>query len=273
MSILHRIRLVGLGAFSLALMSCGSASNNDQGASVTNIGYFTDTSGTTGAVGANLVLGADRPQVIDANGILVDGLQTNVTMGVENHLTEQFVRVVRIDCDYDVPGANPSFVIPTEQINVGTVIQETGTGFIQFPIITPDIYAILNNNRNLLPELPFQASVVCRAIVQTEAGDTLETNPATFAVVFNDAAECCTGGSGQNPDNNEADSTGGFQGGTGNGGTFVSGTTTNSGSATLGATDTTATDDAAGSGATNSTSASGANSNGSSAANASSTDA
>lgn len=223
---------------------CGSVSNNDQGTSFLGIGYFADTAGSTGLSGANVLLGSDVSQISGVQGIAggsnvpiqSDGSQFAVVMGVENRLATQFLRVVRIDCSYDIPGA--SITIPDDSYNVSLVIKATGdalddpsqptingtAGYIQYNILSTDLFSYLNVNRNSLPALPFRMTATCHAVGVSQAGDVFEANELVFPITMVEAASCCTGGTGgagEDPGLN-----GGNEGGTGNGGgiTFDDGT-------------------------------------------------
>lgn len=82
------------------------------------------------------------------------------------------------------------------------------------PILTPDLFAFLNVNRNYLPELPFRLVATCHAIGISQAGDVFETNPLRITVQFVDVSECCTSTGNESPP--------GFQQGPGTGGSFDS---------------------------------------------------
>ncbi|MFN8390496.1 MAG: hypothetical protein U0136_09425 [Bdellovibrionota bacterium] len=237
--------LVALGA-----VSCGGySSNNDQGTSFLAYGWFADTQGTTGETGQTVVLGQDAPvaNLAATGGIVGDGNIVFTHIGLQNRLSSQFIRVVRVDCSYDIPGASSLLQIPNDSFNSSNVIAAAGddannpggpqagegsTVVMGFDIVSTDIMSYINVNRNLLPELPFRLNVTCSAVGVTQAGDTLTTNELVYPILFVDSAECCTGVN----DNN----LGGFTGGTGNGGgiTFDDGTdsTTINGGTTGGAT-------------------------------------
>ena len=145
------------------------------------------------------------------------GKQSSLSCRRTNRLTQQFIRVDRIDCSYDVQGADPRLQIPVDSFSVGAVVPPTpgnvatttafSEGVFGFEVVSPDLFAFLNVNRNLLPELPFRATATCSAVGVTQAGDTLETNRLNYFLQFGDVAECCTGEPG-------------FQNGPGTGGTL-----------------------------------------------------
>ena len=142
-------------------------------------------------------------------------------MGLENRLSKQYIRVTRIDCDYEIPGADPSLSIPAGVFNMSTVINgigdddEEGDGgvgdvknpvFSQFIMVSPDLFSFLSVNQNLLPELPYHMTAICRATGISEAGDVLTTNDSPYQIIFSDQRT-------------DGDTTTGFETGPGTGGT------------------------------------------------------
>lgn len=245
MSIKRKIRLMTLVSALLAgaNFGCGGgdvlgggATNNDQGTSFLAFGYFGDTTGSVGVTGLQTFLAADNNVTAGfqgtVNGIAVDGRRSIVFMGLQNRLATQYIRVTRIDCDYTVPGADPSLSIPSDSFNTGAVISAAGTtnaaggptagqaprAFLGFNVISTDIYSFLNVNRNSLPELPFRMLMECRAVGVTQAGDVFVSNPLAFNTTFFDSAECCTGATLETPGN-----LGGFEIAPGTGGTPLAG--------------------------------------------------
>ena len=259
-----------IGSLSVTLLGlalgCGSTSSNDQGVSVQNLGYFVVGStedpppGITGAIiplSADVALDAEVNDFFPAQGTgLVDGLTHFASMGVFNRMQNQFIRIVRIDCHYEIPGASPSLVIPTDSENVSFIVNASvytpdnplgdvvssdtdifpNVVYAPFQLLSPDLYAFLNANRASLPELPFRMTATCSATGVTQAGDNLETNEMPYQIQFVDFAECCTGDSSFVP---------GFQIGSGTGGdtsgSIVTGSSGTSGAQTTGS-DTTGTD-------------------------------
>ena len=212
-------------AVMIAPSGCGSAgsTNNDQGTSFTNIGYFQAGSSddSNGLAGSIIALGTDRAFITAENTggetVLLEGQILTAAMGLTNRLradTNQladesgnFIQVTKIDCRYQVPGADPSLDIPTDTNFVGGLVEPGDQLFVTFPIITPDLFAFLNASRNSLPEFPFRMFLACSATGVTRAGDTITTNESNFLVVVSDQAECCTG--------EGITSDGGFSGGSG----------------------------------------------------------
>lgn len=246
---------------------CGSTSSNDQGVSVQNLGYF--VVGSTedpppGITGAILPLASDVALIAEVNDFfptqgtgLVDGLTHFASMGVFNRMQNQFIRIVRIDCHYEIPGASPSLVIPTDSSNVSFIVNASvytpdnplgeaassntelfpNVVYAPFQILSPDLYAFLNANRTSLPELPFRMTATCTATGVTQAGDNLETNEMPYQIQFVEFTECCTG---------DTDFVPGFQIGAGTGGDTSGSIVTGSSGTSSGATgaDTTASDTA-----------------------------
>lgn len=244
-------------------LACGGSTNNDQGTSFLATGFFRNADGDEGVTGAQLPLALDPavPPITtedeegegDQGGVLPgDGLTFITFLGLQNRLTNQFLRVVRIDCDYDIPGADPTLVIPQDSYNFATVIQpaagdpddpdanpQPSEAFAGFQMLSTDLYSYLNVNRNRLPQLPFRMIASCRATGVTQAGDTFTTNDVLFPITFVDIAECCTGSSTE-----IVGVIGGFQQGPGTGGTLITdGTDTGGSGNTGGATSTSLTDD------------------------------
>jgi len=195
------------------LASCGGgASNNDQGTSFLAYGYFQpeepdDLGGDrVGVTGLILPLFTDTARIPDVYGIWADGLLAAVEMGIENRLSQQFIRVDRIDCDYDIQGSElnvPSDSHSASYVLGPRVILEDGSGgstadeeapdankvYASFEVISPDIYSFLAVNQAYLPALPFRMTAVCRATGVTQAGDVLTTNRLHLLIQFVDEAE------------------------------------------------------------------------------------
>jgi hypothetical protein len=211
-------------------VGCGDAgTTNDQGTSVTAVGFCGDVTCDTGETGRIVPLSTDVSN-INSGVFPLDG-QTIVTfMRVQNRLGGQFVRIDRIDCEYNVPGSDIN--IPRDSFGGGAVIEATpggqpgdqfSEGIIGFEVVSPDLFAFLNVSRNSLPELPFRATAICAATGVTQAGDTITTNALNYFLQFGEVSECCTG---QDPEDSitgiddPATSSGGFQLGGGSGGTL-----------------------------------------------------
>jgi hypothetical protein len=168
------------------LNGCGSASNNDQGTSFTAVGYFEDSTGTTGSSGQIVVLSNSGNGVITA-------------IQLQNRLAGQFIRVTRLDCDYSIPGS--AVPIPSDSFNVGSVIEaaavtrnpttgeiltlEPSSGTLEFTIVSTDLIDFIIANIGSMPPLPFRMNASCSATGVTQSGDVLVTNSLGYFVQFN----------------------------------------------------------------------------------------
>ncbi len=203
MSIFRKFIIASLitGMVTTGLLACGGgASNNDQGTSFTAIGYYHDGEGESGMSGLVFQI---NPDVVDSTS--EDAIYPPMALGylgLQNNLTSQFIRVERFDCSYDIPGADPSLVIPTDTWNISTVIaaagEETEEGettegtsqsFSQFPVVSAGILEFINVNRNSMPDAPFNLIVTCVAVGISQAGDVYESNPASIQAVLHEGYE------------------------------------------------------------------------------------
>ncbi len=241
-------RRIGAALSGMALLlglGCGGGTNNDQGTSFLALGFASEAGTTANEIGKPLPLASDpAATAVGFNGgtegvsFAVDGLYVTTFIVLANNLTHQFIRVTRVDCSYDIPGADPALVIPNDSFNLTMLLGAAegaavdtpvdaaakekadlaSSGAAEFIIVSPDLYSFINVNRNLLPELPFRMNVTCSAIGITQAGDVIRTNDIYYNIEFFDAAECCTGA------NTETGGTsGGFQNGSGTGGELTNG--------------------------------------------------
>lgn len=215
MSTLKRIGLRGAfitGAV-LYLMSCGSATNNDQGTSFTALGFFDLADGTEGDSGTVVLVNNDfggcnlqgNIQGVCPLFVPVDkdpeeeGIQGGF-IGLQNNLTNQFMRTVRMDCCYTLPGADPSLSIPCDAYNFTTVlsaapaagveVEEAGNvAFVQVQQVSPDLLSFLSVNQNLLPELPYRMTAECEVVGVSQAGDVFTTNTVNYQIQFAELEE------------------------------------------------------------------------------------
>ena len=103
-------RLVAGLALAGVLGSCGSASNNDQGASFTLLGYFAEvpdsesTSLPTQLTGLSILL-SDPGQEGAPSADNFGGGTVTAVVGMQNNIVTQFLRTDRVFFEYDIPGA------------------------------------------------------------------------------------------------------------------------------------------------------------------------
>lgn len=173
-----------------SLLSCGKAgTNNDQGVIFLSTGYYGDVDGGTGSTGEVVPLSSNTS---DFGGFgAFNGRTVLAIIGLRNNLGSQFLNLTRIDCNYSVPGA--SINIPSDSFTVGGLIPAAESElFIEFQILSPDIIAFLNVNRNSLPELPFRLTASCAGVAISEAGDTLVSNRSSYNIQFVEQAAVST---------------------------------------------------------------------------------
>lgn len=202
-------RLIIISLMGAGLIACGSGNNNDQGTSFLAFGFFQfedgDTSGDPIPIGGVIAELASDTSAVNS--------QVEIPLiGLENRLETQFIRVARIDCDYDVPGADAGFQVPSAEFAQGVVIgAQPGTEVTDFDgdallpsaddnvrgqvvftrvnLVSASTFAFLNANRRSLPQLPFTMVATCRAVGITQAGDVLTTNDLGISVLFEEAAD------------------------------------------------------------------------------------
>lgn len=194
-----------------ALFGCGSATNNDQGTSFTLLGYFAEfpesltcTDRPAGSLGAYVPLGMD---VAEAQANPPAGIMT--IAGMQNNLTQVFIRTDRVLIDYYIAGAdrqppsttlslssviNPSVVTSSDGSTVTSPFDSSlppsfgGQGcsmnYAQFFVLPTDIYTWVIMNKESLPEAPFIMTATATVQGITSAGDRIESNPASFDLYF-----------------------------------------------------------------------------------------
>lgn len=188
---------------SISLTSCGTTSNNDQGTSFQAFGWFDCPEDQTSCSVDELV------GVNQGISLLFSDESTGYRgywsyFGVINRLNKQFIRVMRTDCSYTVPGSSLS--IPSSSLVQGISLNGSGenqfedvngfgnVGYLGTEIIPTEVFQFLNVNQNSLPELPYTIIVNCSAVGATQSGDVLETNDLSLEVRFVDKPEFVTPG-------------------------------------------------------------------------------
>lgn len=207
------IRGLVLGFSVAALVSCGSA-RNDQGVSFTLLGAFSETPGAdacasipSGVSGMTIPLASlsgEGASGDDAAGGLL------LYLGVQNNLSDQFLRTVEARFDYEVPGASaqpPSTTLPFQTL-VGPFISTNtdagttgGTGFDsslpgsfgddsacnraygQTLVLPGSVRSWIALNKASLPDTPFTMIITITVNGVTNAGKTFESNDVSIPVV------------------------------------------------------------------------------------------
>lgn len=185
-------------AFVALLFGCGDATRNDQGVTFTFLGWFQDSTGTIGQSG--LV------SSLSQTGTETAGTIEAVTSfaGLQNNLSDQFIRTTQIVHEYYIPGASvhppksaftfTTIVGPTSGNSGGEFNQDGSlpgsfdslgsTTFTQVSVITADIRSFINFNRESMPELPFNMIVTSYVKGITSAGVEVSTNKSYIEVLF-----------------------------------------------------------------------------------------
>ena len=202
---MRRSRMLTLAAC-MALAGCGGGSgdsgSNDQGVALRFSGVFQETQEQVapaadqlptaeeafGDTGSFVILGEDITVPTDGNG---DGDLDGGFLGVENSM-EQSVNVQTVEVEIFIPGAQLNNPVVTDSIPLPlslppASIDDDGNRtptktFAQTVFVAPDVLAFLNQNQTLLPDPPFDMTVVMTITGVSDSGDTFETNEVSYAV-------------------------------------------------------------------------------------------
>jgi hypothetical protein len=188
--------VIGCGVTLAALMGCGSASNNDQGAGFRIVGFWKDATKEAGDAGQRWPTSAD------------DTVDATTFIEVENDLTEVAVNVQRVLLSYYIAGAEVqppdtsapffAFLEPDREGRTGDTSRGQSGGSSLPPVLNPEeprtnsvaeavilppsIITWMTSNSNLLPTPPYTLEVMVTARGTTTAGDVLETNTANYFI-------------------------------------------------------------------------------------------
>jgi hypothetical protein len=189
----------------IALAGCGSgggSGSNDQGVALRLSGVFQETQEQVapaadqlptaeeafGDTGGTVILGVSTTVPGDNN---VDGDLDGGFLGLENSL-DQSVNVQTVNVEIFIPGAvlnNPvvTDVVPLAISLPPAAIDDDGVrtpskSFSQVIFVRPDVLAFINQNQTLLPDPPFDMTVVMTITAVGDSGDTFETNEIAFPV-------------------------------------------------------------------------------------------
>lgn len=177
--------LFGLG-LAMAALGCGTASNNDQGVSFLNFGFFAvDEEGKCsedGVTGGLFFLGNSARSL-------------STCVGVQNNLSGQFIQSNRATISYFVPGAAvqpPSVVVPfTNILGPGSTganttlpdgVKNESSVIAGLTLITTDIWNFLVLNQRDLPNFPYTMIATVTVSGITSAGDRLDTNSTEIGI-------------------------------------------------------------------------------------------
>ncbi len=173
-----------ISVVAMAMLGCGTATNNDQGVSFTMLGYSVAASAaTTPGSGSSAAACSTSPNL--SSGVFAIGSQTETSgttpqvlagVIVRNNLTTQFVRTISANIDYIIPGSQiqpPSTTVPYG----GVVAQAGGLQCGVVAVIPPQVLSWISLNRESLPETPFLVIARTQITGTTQAGDVLTSNP------------------------------------------------------------------------------------------------
>jgi hypothetical protein len=178
------IGVLALVAVAASWVGCGSS--NDQGISFRELGFFTDSTGTTADTGRCVSLQDTTVVPNDTNG---DGTLDGGFLGLQNNMI-QGVNVDHVNFTYHVNGSSLS--IPP---NVFALFLRLGpsngqepsnppTAFAQVVIVSPATFKFLNDNSSQLPALPFSMVATATTTGTADNGDVFTTNRVTYQIEF-----------------------------------------------------------------------------------------
>jgi hypothetical protein len=170
---------------------CGGSSNN-QGVSFRSLGFFTDSTGTTGESGTCASLRDST--VIPPPSTTGTGLDGGF-LGLQNSMISQGINVDHVNLSYFINGS--SLAIPNDVFALSVRLgpaggAEASTVFSQIVIVSPQIFKFLNDNSNRLPDLPFTMVATATAVGTADSGDVFTTNRSSFQVVFTALSGGCS---------------------------------------------------------------------------------
>lgn len=204
---MRKIILVSLVV--IGLMSCGTATNNDQGNSFTAYGWAApDNQGvcTFGLVNTASVLLSTGAIFLEtlSSGELV--LAPGLCFVIGTNLTKQTIRADRMYYKFRIPGASEQPPTTSAPFSVVLSPPQEGQGDGDGPkaqsvsmggrVLPNEIIQWINLNRAKLPQLPFRLEGIYTVSGVTGAGDRMETNEISFNFTVIEDNIILPGGSG-----------------------------------------------------------------------------
>jgi hypothetical protein len=177
-------KLILISLVAVGLMSCGTATNNDQGVAFTAYGWAVPDE--QGVCTFKLVTGGTVPM---SGGSLI---APRLCFVIGSNLSKQTIRADRMFYEFRIPGASeqppttsaPFSVIlspPQEGVDggekEGPIAQSVSIGGVVLP---SEIIRWISLNRGKLPSTPFRMEGIYRVSGVTSAGDRMETNEIVF---------------------------------------------------------------------------------------------
>ncbi len=200
---MKRQRVLMMAAcFALASCGGGGGGSNDNGVALRFSGVFQETQeqvapaadqfpqgdDARGDTGTSIILGEDQTVPSDNNR---DGDLDGGFLGVENNL-DQSVNLQTVKVEIFIPGAklkNPVVTdsIPFPQSLPAAVVDDQGVrtpskSFSQTVFVGADVIAFLTQNQTLLPDPPFDMTVVMTITGISDSGDSFDTNEISYPV-------------------------------------------------------------------------------------------
>ena len=187
-------KLLAATLVSLAV-GCGGGSNNDQGVSLSFVGW-NSANPTTGACQEIFTDGLIIPMTTTTDS----GGAVNLTCAtVSNNMCTQGVRVDRALMRYYVPGSTvmipdttnvmSSYLAPktcadaTITSSLPQGMRQQGGRFVIVDVVPHQIREFISANRNLLPEAPFNLDACAVLSGVTSSGDRIESNELCLHVI------------------------------------------------------------------------------------------
>lgn len=177
--------ILGLSLAS-GVLGCGSTSNNDQGVSFLNTGFFAvdedNKCGELGVTGLSFALGSASTSL-------------TTCVGIQNNLSGQFIQSNRATISYFIPGAAvqpPTVVVPLSRVlgpgstgantTLPDGVKNPSSAIAPITLITTDIWNYLVLNERSLPNFPYTMLATVTVSGITSAGDILDTNSTDIGI-------------------------------------------------------------------------------------------
>jgi hypothetical protein len=188
--------------FALAGCGGGGGGSNDNGVALRFSGVFQETQEqvapaadqfptedeAVGDTGSFVVLGVTQTVPTDRNA---DGDLDGGFLGLENNL-DQSVNVQNVTVEIFIPGSKLANPVVTDSVPLAislppAAVDEQGIrtpskSFSQTVFVAPDVMAFLAQNQNLLPDPPFNMTVVMTITAISDTGDSFDTNEISYPV-------------------------------------------------------------------------------------------
>lgn len=200
---MRRSRILTLAAC-IALAGCGGGGggSNDNGVALRFSGVFQETQEQVapaadqlpddeeafGDTGGTVLLGVTTTVPADNNA---DGDLDGGFLGLENNL-DQSVNVQTVKVEIFIPGALLNNPVVTDSVPLAislppAAVDDDGVrtpskSFSQTIFVRSDVLAFINQNQTLLPDPPFDMTVVMTITAISDSGDSFDTNEISFPV-------------------------------------------------------------------------------------------